>query len=68
MIFLFIKDGPVIPESWRVDRSPPEPNFKYGEASYTDPETGEKMKVQEFTIKTPTNPNHKKNSNHESLD
>ena len=53
LLFLLIKDGPVIPESWRVDHSPPEPTFKYGEAKYVDPATGEKMKVQEFTIKTP---------------
>jgi hypothetical protein len=52
-LFLWIKDGPVIPESWRVDRSPPEPTFKYDEAKYVDPVTGEKMKVQEFTIRAP---------------
>ncbi len=52
-IFLLVKDDPVIPESWRVDRSPPEPTFKYGKAKYIDPLTGEKMVVQEFTIKAP---------------
>ena len=56
-VFLLIKDDPVIPESWRIDRSPPEPTFKYGEAKYIDPNTGEKMKVQEFTVLAPTTKN-----------
>jgi len=52
LLFLLIKDGPVIPPQWQVP-PPPEPTFKYDEAKYVDPETGEKMKVQEFTIKAP---------------
>ena len=53
LVFYMIKDGPVIPPQWRT-APPPEPTFKYGEAKYTDPVTGEKMVVKEFTIRAPT--------------
>lgn len=59
-LFLIVKDGPALPRQWFIDRSPPEPTFKYGEARYVDPETGEKMKVQEFTLRVPDNKNEKK--------
>lgn len=48
----FIKDGPVIPPQWLVS-GPPEPTFKFGEARYVDPVTGEKMVVKEFTVQAP---------------
>lgn len=56
-LFLLIKDGPALPQQWFIDRSPPEPTFKYGEARYIDPDTGEKMIVQEFTLRAPNNKN-----------
>lgn len=50
--FLLIKDGSVIPPQWLKDTSPPAPTFIYDEAQYTDPDTGQPMKVQEFTVPT----------------
>ncbi|HEX8373060.1 MAG TPA: hypothetical protein VF585_09790 [Chthoniobacterales bacterium] len=52
LLFMMIKDGPVIPPQWRVP-PPPEPSFKFDQAKYVDPETGEKMVVKEFTIRAP---------------
>ena len=51
-VFFMIKDGPVIPPQWLIP-PPPEPSFKFDEARYMDPVTGEKMVVKEFTIKAP---------------
>lgn len=52
LVFLLIKDGPVIPPQWRMP-PPPEPTFKFDQAKYVDPITGEKMVVKEYTIRTP---------------
>ena len=53
LIFLLIKDGPVIPPQWLIS-GPPEPTFKYDQAKYVDPVTGEKMVVKEFTMRVPS--------------
>ncbi|HEY5753347.1 MAG TPA: hypothetical protein VIT21_09370 [Chthoniobacterales bacterium] len=50
--FLLVKDEPVIPPDWLKNTAPPDPTFTYGEAKYTDAETGERMVVKEFTIPT----------------
>lgn len=52
ILFLIVKDDPVIPPEWLKSTAPPDPTFTYGEAKYTDPDTGEKMVVREFTVPT----------------
>jgi len=47
-LFWFIGDSSPLPKRTRI----PPPNFTTGTAAYTDPATGEKMIVQEFTVST----------------
>ncbi|HEY5892604.1 MAG TPA: hypothetical protein VIT91_05175 [Chthoniobacterales bacterium] len=52
ILFMLVKDDPAVPPKWFENTAPPDPTFTHGEAKYTDPETGERMVVKEFTVPT----------------
>jgi len=52
LVFAIVADWRVLPKKRHV----PPPNFGAAQATYTEPETGEKVTVREFTVTTKLTP------------